>query len=175
MQCGVERKQDIVERRIPADENRRRVLCPPATSPSLTVVGRSSTITPTAVSAPMAPGTGRAPPPLPDMLDGDLVHGQMTEGGQDEFAHDAGAVRQGARFPVPGLAFEELGGEGVHRMARRAGAAIVPDRFGEGGDEPAGLGARLGDGHGADVADGGVTRLAAHLSVVTNFHSASNA
>ena len=78
--------------------------------------------------------------PVPDGFGGDGVHGQMTEGGEDVLADnpDVGLPRPG--LPVPGLTVEELGGEGIHRAPRRAGAAVVPDHFGEGGDEPAGLG-----------------------------------
>ena len=77
--------------------------------------------------------------PVPDVFGGDGVHGQMTEGGEDVLADDPAVGLPRPGLPVPSLTVEELGGEGIHRAPRRAGAAVVPDHFGEGGDEPAGL------------------------------------
>ncbi len=74
-------------------------------------------------------------------------------------------VSLGCGLPVPGLPVEELGGEGCHRVPRRAGAAVVPDRFGEGGNQPAGLAPRLGDGHGVGVAKGGEAPAPARRAV----------
>ncbi|MCY4327337.1 MAG: hypothetical protein OXC53_07095 [Rhodobacteraceae bacterium] len=94
--------------------------------------------------------------PVLDVLGRDGVHGQMTEGGKDVLADDAGVGLQGPGLPVPGLPVEELLREGIHRMSRRPGAAAVLHRFGEGGNQPAGFGARLGDRHGLGIAHGGV-------------------
>ena len=113
-----------------------------------------------AVGAAGPVGHGREP--VLDMLDGDGVHGQMAEGGQDVLAHDIGAVRQRPGLPVPGVAFEELPGEGVHRAARRLRAIVLPRRFDEAGDEPARLGARLWHGHRIGAADGGRADASAH-------------
>ena len=64
----------------------------------------------------------------------------MTEGEEDFLADDPAVGLPRPGLPVPGLTVEELGGEGINRAPRRAGPAVVPDQFGEGGDEPAGLG-----------------------------------
>ena len=94
--------------------------------------------------------------PVPDVPGGDGVRGQMAEGGEDVLAHHVGALRQRPRFPVPGVAFEDLLGEGVHGVAGGPGAAVVLHGVREGSDQAAGLARRLGHTHGAGAADGGV-------------------
>ncbi len=103
--------------------------------------------------------------PVLDLLDRDDVHGHAAEGGQDVVAHDVGVGLAGRELPVPGLPVEELGGEDVHRISWHAGATTVPDRFGEGGNQPAGLAPRLGDGHGVGVAKGGEAPAPARCAV----------
>ena len=105
-------------------------------------------------------GHGRKP--VPDMLDGDGVHGHVAEGGQNVIADDVGAGRQRRGLPVPRVAFEKLGGESLHRMAGRPGSVVLLRRFDVAGDQPAGLAPRLGDRHGLGAADGGVAPAPAH-------------
>ena len=56
------------------------------------------------------------------------------------------------RAELPGVAVEEPGGEGVHRVAGRPGAVVRLRRFDVAGDEPAGLAPRLRDRHGIGAA-----------------------
>ena len=73
--------------------------------------------------------------PVPDLLGGEGIDAQMTEGGQDVFADHPLVGCQGPGLPVAGLTFEELGGEGVHGMAGRPGAVVLLHRVDEGDDE----------------------------------------
>ena len=116
-----------------------------------------------AVGAAGPVGHGREP--ILDVLDGNGVHGEMAEGGQDVLADHVGVGLQGPGLPVSGLAVEELPGEGVHRVAGRLGSAVLPHRVDEGGEQFAGLGARFGHGHGVRAADGGRADAPAHAAV----------
>ena len=102
--------------------------------------------------------------PVLDVLRRDGVHGQMPEGGQDAIADGRFVGFQGGGLPVSGLAFEELVGERLHRMARRLGSVVLPDRIEEGHDQPAGFPARLRQGDVVRPADGGVAEAPAHVA-----------
>ena len=103
-----------------------------------------------------AGAVGHRSEPVLDDLGRDGVHGQMTEGGQDMIADEVPVGLQRLGLPVAGVAVEELDGEGVHRASGRPGATVVLRRVDEGGDQFPGFVARLGQGHGLGVADGGV-------------------
>ena len=107
---------------------------------------------------------GHGGEPVSDMLDGDGVHGQMAEGGEDVVADHVGAGLQGPGLPVPGVAFEELLGEGGHRVAGCLRPIVLPDWLDEGGEQLAGLRARLGHGHGIGAADGDRADAPAHAA-----------
>ena len=115
-----------------------------------------------AVGAAGPVGHGREP--VADVLDGDGVHGQVAEGGQDVLADHVGVGLQGLGLPVPGLAVEELPGEGVHWAAGRPGSVVLPRRFDEGGEQLAGLGTDLGHGQGVSAADGGRADASSHAA-----------
>ena len=100
--------------------------------------------------------------PVADLFDGNGVHGEIGEGGQDVLAHDPAVCFLGAGLPTVGLPVEKLLCKGGHRMPRRAGAAVRLHRLDVAGDQPAGLAPHLGDGHGVGVGDGGVAPSPAH-------------
>ena len=102
--------------------------------------------------------------PVLHLLAGEGIDGQMSEGGQDVIADSRLVGLQGRGLPVAGLAFEELGGEGVHRTARRPGSVVLPCRAEEGHDQPAHFPARLREGDVIRPADGGVADAPSHVA-----------
>ena len=87
---------------------------------------------------------------------------RVAEVGQDVVAHDPAVGFPGAGLPAVGLPVEELLGKGGHRTPRRAGATVPLRRFDVARDQPAGLAPGLGNCHGIDAADVGVSPAPAH-------------
>ena len=100
--------------------------------------------------------------PILHLFPGDGIDGEMAERGQDVNTDHHPVGFQGPRFPMPGLAFEELGGERLHGMPGCAGSSVVLERFDKGDDQFAGFVSGLGHGHIGGVAEGGIADAPAH-------------
>ena len=103
--------------------------------------------------------------PFLDLFDGDGIHGQMLERGQDFITHDAGVRVPRPGLPGTGLPVQELHGEGGHRMPRSPGSFLARRGFDETGDQSAGLTPGLGDRHRTGPAKRGVSPMSAHHAV----------
>ena len=100
--------------------------------------------------------------PVLDVLDRNLVHRHMPEGGQDAFVDNAPVGLQRVLLPVAGVTLNELCGELGHRAARCSRSVGLRGRIEKPGDDLPGLSSRLGHRDRVGGADGCVAPAAAH-------------